>query len=134
MRLSGQSQAELIKAALVVATAGVIVYYGKKFVDSFTAKIPDIASIPEKIVTAAGDALGSASAAVVDTAKSGIEKASESANVKVTQAGNPVTTSAKIGIMYAQNATDNLLQYFGLKSEPVSGLDLGGRGSSPANF
>jgi uncharacterized protein (UPF0333 family) len=77
MRLSGQSQAELIKAALVLAAAGVIVYYGKKFVDSFTSKIPDIATIPEKVITAAGDALGSASAAVVEVAKSGIEKAND---------------------------------------------------------
>ena len=83
MKLSGQSQAELIKATLVLVAAGVIVYYGKKFVDSVTSKIPDIATIPEKIVVAAGDALGTAGAAVVETAKSGIEKANDKLKSKI---------------------------------------------------
>ena len=78
MRLSGQSQAELIKAALVVATAGVIVYYGKKFIDGFSAKAGSIVDAPAKAFTALGDAVGAASAAVVDASKSGIEKAAAS--------------------------------------------------------
>jgi hypothetical protein len=106
MKLSGQSQAELIKAALVIATAGVIVYYGKKFVDSFTAKIPDIATIPEKIVSAAGDALGSASAAVVNASKSGIEKAMD---VRQTTAGNVPLNTLKIISTYSKNLGDTLL-------------------------
>lgn len=75
MTLSGQGQAELIKAALVVATAGVIVYYGKKFVDGFTSKVGSIADAPAKAITAIGGAIGSASASVIDASKSGIEKA-----------------------------------------------------------
>lgn len=78
MTLSGQSQAELIKAALVVATAGVIVYYGKKFVDGFTSKVGSIADAPAKAFTAIGGALGSAGAAVIEASQSGIEKASAS--------------------------------------------------------
>ena len=66
MTLSGQSQAELIKAALVVAVAGVIVYYGKKFVDGFTSQVGSIADAPAKAITAIGGAVGAAGAAVVD--------------------------------------------------------------------
>lgn len=77
MKLSGQSQAEIIKAALIVAAAGVIVYYGKKFVDGFTSKVGQIADAPAKAITAIGGAVGAAGAAAVDAAKSGIEKASE---------------------------------------------------------
>jgi hypothetical protein len=82
MKLSGQSQAELIKAALVVAAAGVIVYYGKKFVDGFTSKVGSLADAPAKAVTALGAAIGSAGSAVVESAKAGIEKANE--NIKQT--------------------------------------------------
>jgi hypothetical protein len=77
MKLSGQSQAEIIKAALIIAAAGVIVYYGKKFVDGFSSKLGELADAPAKAFVALGDAVGSAGAAVVETAKSGIEKANE---------------------------------------------------------
>jgi len=79
MTLSGQSQAELIKATLVLVAAGVIVYYGKKAVDGFTQKVGAVADAPSKIATAIGGALGSAGAAVIDASKSGIEKASAAA-------------------------------------------------------
>lgn len=75
MRLSGQSQAELIKAALVLVTAGVIVYYGKKFVDGLSEKAGAIIDAPAKVFTALGGAVGAAGAAAVDATKSGIEKA-----------------------------------------------------------
>lgn len=106
MTLSGQSQAELVKATLVLIAAGVIVYYGKKFVDSVTSKIPDIATIPEKIVVAAGDALGSAGAAVVTASKSGIEKAMD--NQKTT-GGNVPLNSLKLFGAYSKMATDSLM-------------------------
>lgn len=99
MTLSGQSQAELIKATLVLVAAGVVVYYGKKFVDSVTAKIPDIATIPEKVITAAGDAIGTAGAAVVSASKSGIEKAMDA---QKTTAGNVPLNSMKIAGAYSQ--------------------------------
>lgn len=132
MRLSGQSQAELIKAALVIATAGVIVYYGKKFVDSVTAKIPDVASIPEKIVTAVGDAVGSAGAAALEATKSGIEKASENIAQSAPSANTPIAVNvAKVqkasgfamplGLTVAAATSvslgEKLLQALGLKSK-----------------
>ena len=106
MTLSGQSQAELIKAALVVAMAGVIVYYGKKFVDSASAKLGSIANAPAEAVTAIGNAVGAAGAAVIDSAKSGIEKA---ASATQTQGGTPILTTTKILGVGAQNLVDNLL-------------------------
>lgn len=93
MTLSGQSQAELIKAAMVVALAGVIVYYGKKFVDAASSKLGSVADAPSKIVTAIGDAVGSAGAAVVEGTKSGIEKAAAaSANRDAALSGVRKTT------------------------------------------
>lgn len=106
MTLSGQSQAELIKAALVVAMAGVIVYYGKKFVDGASAKLGSIANAPAEAITALGDAVGTASAAVINSAKSGIEKA---ASATQTQGGTPILTTTKILSVGAQNLVDNLL-------------------------
>lgn len=106
MTLSGQSQAELIKAALVVAMAGVIVYYGKKFVDGASAKLGSLANAPAEAVTAIGNAVGSAGAAVIDSAKSGIEKA---ASATQTQGGTPILTTTKILSLNAQNLVDNLL-------------------------
>lgn len=106
MQLSGQSQAELIKAALVIAMAGVIVYYGKKFVDGASAKLGSIADAPAKAFTAVGNAVGAASAAVIDSAKSGIEKA---ASATQTQGGTPILTTTKLLSLNAQNLVDNLL-------------------------
>jgi hypothetical protein len=106
MRLSGQSQAELIKAALVVATAGVIVYYGKKFIDGFAAKAGSIVDAPAKIVTAIGDAVGTASAAAVEGAKSGIEKAMDSSK---TTAGVAPLTTLKLMSAYGKNLSDTLM-------------------------
>jgi hypothetical protein len=106
MTLSGQSQAELVKAALIVAAAGVIVYYGKKFVESVTSKVPDIATIPEKIVVAVGDAVGSAGAAVVEASKSGIEKAMDA---QKTTGGNVPLNSLKLFGTYSKMATDSLM-------------------------
>ena len=106
MTLSGQSQAELIKAALIVAMAGVIVYYGKKFVDGASAKLGSIANAPAEAVTAIGNAVGAAGAAVIDSAKSGIEKA---ASATQTQGGTPILTTTKILSISAQNLVDNLL-------------------------
>jgi len=105
MRLSGQSQAELIKAALVVATAGVIVYYGKKFIDGFSAKAGSIIDAPAKAITAIGDAVGSVSAAAVESAKSGIEKAMDA--TKTTAGAAPLTT-LKLMSAYGKNLTDTL--------------------------
>jgi len=105
MRLSGQSQAELIKAALVVATAGVIVYYGKKFIDGFSAKAGSIVDAPAKIATAIGDAVGSASSAVVESAKSGIEKAMDATK---TTAGNVPLNSIKLISSYSQNLANTI--------------------------
>lgn len=105
MTLSGQSQAELIKAALVVAVAGVIVYYGKKFVDGFTSQVGSIADAPAKIATALGGAVGSASAAVVEASKSGIEKAMSATQ---TTAGNVPLNTFKIVGAYSKNLTDTL--------------------------
>lgn len=134
MKLSGQSQAELIKATLVLVTAGVIVYYGKKFVDSVTSKIPDIATLPEKIVVAAGDALGSAGAAVVETAKSGIEKANDNISQVAPKSNESIAVNAAkvsrasgftIPLPFAAAASagvslgDNLLKALGLKSKSV---------------
>jgi len=105
MRLSGQSQAELIKAALVVATAGVIVYYGKKFIDGFASKAGSIIDAPAKAITAIGDAVGSVSATVVDSAKSGIEKAMDATK---TTAGVAPLTTLKLMSAYGKNLTDTL--------------------------
>lgn len=105
MTLSGQSQAELIKAALVIAAAGVIVYYGKKFVDGFTSQVGSIADAPSKIVTAIGGAVGSASAAVVEASKSGIEKAMDS---QKTTAGNAPLNTMKIFGAYTKMAVDSM--------------------------
>jgi hypothetical protein len=105
MTLSGQSQAELIKAALVVAVAGVIVYYGKKFVDGFTSQVGSIADAPAKAITALGGALGSASAAVVDASKSGIEKAM---STNTATAGNVPLNTFKIIGAYSKNLADTL--------------------------
>lgn len=106
MRLSGESQAELIKAAFVVAAAGVIVYYGKKFVDAASSKLGSIANAPAEAVTALGDAVGSIGAAAVDSAKSGIEKA---ASATQTQGGTPVLTTAKLFGATAQNLVNSLM-------------------------
>ena len=106
MTLSGQSQAELIKAALIVAMAGVVVYYGKKFIDGASAKLGSIANAPAEAVTAIGNAVGSAGAAVIESAKSGIEKAASS---MATQGGTPILTTTKILSVSAQNLVDNLL-------------------------
>lgn len=105
MRLSGQSQAELIKAALVVAVAGVIVYYGKKFVDGFTSQVGSIADAPAKAITAIGGAVGAASAAVVEASKSGIEKAMDATK---TTAGNVPLNTFKIVGAYSKNLADTL--------------------------
>ena len=97
MTLSGQSQAELIKAALVLTAAGIIVYYGKKFVDGFTSQVGSIADAPAKIITAIGGAVGSAGAAVIDASKSGIEKAAAaSANRDSVLTGVRQTTLGKM--------------------------------------
>ena len=106
MTLSGQSQAELIKAALIVAMAGVVVYYGKKFIDGASEKLGSIADAPAKAFTAVGNAVGSAGAAVINSAKSGIEKA---ASATATQGGTPILTTTKILNLNAQNLVDNLL-------------------------
>jgi uncharacterized protein (DUF697 family) len=105
MTLSGQSQAELIKAALVVAVAGVIVYYGKKFVDGFTSQVGSIADAPAKAITALGGAIGSASASVVNASKSGIEKAMSATQ---TTAGNVPLNTFKIVGAYSKNLADTL--------------------------
>jgi uncharacterized protein (DUF697 family) len=105
MTLSGQSQAELVKATLVLVAAGVIVYYGKKFIDGFTSKVGSIADAPSKIATAIGGAVGSAGAAVVEASKSGIEKAMDS---QKTTAGNVPLNTFKILGMYSKNFADNL--------------------------
>lgn len=105
MKLSGQSQAELIKAALVVAAAGVIVYYGKKFVDGFTSQLPSLADAPSKAITAVGAAIGSASAAVVEASKSGIEKAMDATK---TTAGNVPMNTFKIFGAYTKNLADTI--------------------------
>lgn len=106
MTLSGQSQAELIKAALVIAMAGVVVYYGKKFIDGASEKLGSIADAPAKAFTAVGNAVGSAGAAVINSAKSGIEKA---ASATQAQGGTPILTTTKILSVGAQNLVDNLL-------------------------
>lgn len=105
MTLSGQSQAELIKAALVIAAAGVIVYYGKKFVDGFTSQVGSLADAPAKAFTAVGAAVGSAGAAVVEASKSGIEKAMDS---QKTTAGNVPLNTMKIFGAYTKNLTDTI--------------------------
>jgi chromosome segregation ATPase len=105
MTLSGQSQAELIKAALVIAAAGVIVYYGKKFVDGFTSQVGSLADAPAKAFTAVGAAVGSAGAAVVEASKSGIEKAMDS---QKTTAGNVPLNTMKILGAYTKQAVDSM--------------------------
>ena len=105
MTLSGQSQAELIKAALVVAVAGVIVYYGKKFVDGFTSQVGSIADAPAKAITAIGGAVGAAGAAVVEASKSGIERAMDATK---TTAGNVPLNTFKIVGAYSKNLADTI--------------------------
>lgn len=105
MTLSGQSQAELIKAALVVAVAGVIVYYGKKFVDGFSQSASSIVDAPAKAIAALGNAAGAASAATVEAAKSGIEKAMD---VQKTTAGNVPLNTFKIVGAYTKNLADQI--------------------------
>jgi uncharacterized protein (DUF697 family) len=105
MTLSGQSQAELIKAALVLTAAGIIVYYGKKFVDGVTSKAGSIVDLPEKVVTAIGEAVGEAGSAVVTASKSGIEKAMDS---QKTTAGNVPLNTMKIFGAYTKMAVDSI--------------------------
>lgn len=105
MTLSGQSQAELIKAALVLTAAGIIVYYGKKFVDGITSKAGSIVDLPEKVVTAIGEAVGEAGSAVVTASKSGIEKAMDS---QKTTAGNVPLNTMKIFGTYTKMAVDSI--------------------------
>jgi len=48
MKISGPLQAEIFKTTLAVIAAGVVVYYGKKFVDAASAKLGQVANAPQK--------------------------------------------------------------------------------------
>jgi hypothetical protein len=71
MKVSGELQAEIFKAAMVMTVAGVVIYFGKKFVDGLSAKVGNIPNALGEAAVAVGGAVGSASTAAL----SGIEKA-----------------------------------------------------------
>lgn len=140
MKISGPLQAEIFKTTLAVIAAGVVVYYGKKFVDAASAKLGSVADAPAAAVTAIGDAIGSAGAAVVEATKSGIEKANE--NVKQvaptsgnTFAGNVIQTqrasgfalpvSLSVAAAAGQSLGDKLLNALGVKQNNMPAFDAG---------
>lgn len=71
MKISGELQAEIFKSALVLAGAGVIIFFGKKFVDGLSQKLGSIPDTLGKAATAVGGAIGATGAAAL----SGIEQA-----------------------------------------------------------
>jgi hypothetical protein len=130
MKISGPLQAEIFKTTLGVIAAGVVIYYGKKFVDAASQKLGSIADAPAAAVTALGDAIGSAGAAAVEAAKTGIEKAAENVqqiaptqgatiaeNVAKTQkaSGFAMPLPLSIGAAAGVSLGDKLLSALGIK-------------------
>jgi len=90
MKVSGELQAEIFKAAMVMTVAGLVIYFGKKFVDGLSEKVGNIPDTLGKAASALGGAVGSAGSAAV----SGIEKAV--ANTAQNQKDFAATQLAKI--------------------------------------
>jgi len=90
MKVSGELQAEIFKAAMVMTVAGVILYYGKKFVDSASAKLGSIPDTIGEAVTSVGSAVGATGSAAL----SGIEQAMK--NTSQTQADKNAANLAKV--------------------------------------
>lgn len=131
MRISGPLQAEIFKTTLGVIAAGIVLYYGKKFVDAAGKKLGSIADAPAAAVTALGDAVGATGAAIVDTAKSGIEAAAANVKQIAPIAENPVIVNTArtqkssgfaipapiaAGFAIGQSMGDKLLSALGVKS------------------
>lgn len=140
MKISGPLQAEIFKTTLGLMVAGVVLYYGKKFVDAASSKLGSIADAPSAAVTAIGDAVGATGAAVVEATKSGIEKAnanikqtaptsgqSVAANVIQTQkaSGFALPLGLSVGAAVGQSMGDKLLTSLGLKQSPIPAFDAG---------
>jgi hypothetical protein len=140
MKISGPLQAEIFKTTLGLMVAGVVLYYGKKFVDAASSRLGSIADAPAQAVAAIGDAVGATGAAVVEAATSGIEKANDNIKQTVPTSGQSVAANViqtqkasgfslplglSVGAAVGQSMGDKLLNALGLKQNTLPAFDAG---------